>query len=499
MAALACAALMAWLQFSFFEGLMEGDSYFHARAAEQLTSHGIDTRFPQAAYSTWRDSYSDKDFLFHLALIPFCGSEKRLVSGGKIAVVVFNAALFMVLAVAMVRLGIRCVPLWLALLLSAHPWIWFHLSALRPHLLALLLVSLELFFLLRRRPLALGLTTACHVLAHSSFVLVPCFVLARSVAQRLHREPVLWDCWEAVLAGIAGATLLHPYFPHNVSVAADQIIWVAGSVWLPKSGLPPDLFGGELQPLSFAEFLRASPGWAPGVVGLAALLASPRRRPSSSTTSLALTTAGLLALSFGSFRFVVFALLASAMFAGSAWSELAGDRSWRRLWRARDHRTAAVLLFFAACLIFGQTRANPMWVGNVLSKQRMPGVYARAIAALDERAAPEDQVYHNFWWEFAWLYHFRPEGRYIEGLDPIFLYRFDPERFDGMLQAYRGRAQDLYGVIAGQFDARWVFVPKLPRTRRFRASLLREPRIRRVYSDRFAEIYQVPPQPHGQR
>jgi len=311
------------------------------------------------------------------------------------------------------------------------------------------------------------------------------------VARRLHRETTPWDCWEAVLAGIAGATLLHPYFPHNLSVAADQLIWVAESVWFPKPGIPSDLFGGELQPLALAEFLKASPGWAPGIIGLAALLASPRRRPSSSTTTLALTTAGLLALSFGFSRFLAFALLVSAMFAGSAWSELAGDRSWGSLWQARDHRTASVLILFTACLVLGETRANPIWVGNALSKRRMPDVYARAIAALDERAAPDDQVYHNFWWEFAWLYHFRPEGRYIEGRDPIFLYRFDPERFQSMLEAYRGSAPGLYGVIAGQFHARWVFVPKLPRTQRFRAALLREPRVRRVYGDPFAEIYQV--------
>ena len=61
--ALGLAALLAWIQCDE-PALIAGDSYFHARAAQQLAEHGVLEQFPQAFYSTWAERYSDKDFLF---------------------------------------------------------------------------------------------------------------------------------------------------------------------------------------------------------------------------------------------------------------------------------------------------------------------------------------------------------------------------------------------------------------------------------------------------
>ena len=78
--ALLCLATLAWLQ-SGFPFLWDGDSYFHVRAAQQLGEHGVQKRFPQTVYSTWSERYSDKDFLFHVALIPFVGSGDPMGRG----------------------------------------------------------------------------------------------------------------------------------------------------------------------------------------------------------------------------------------------------------------------------------------------------------------------------------------------------------------------------------------------------------------------------------
>jgi hypothetical protein len=129
---------------------------------------------------------------------------------------------------------------------------------------------------------------------------------------------------------------------------------------------------------------------------------------------------------------------------------------------------------------------------------RSPEAYRPAIEFLSRVAAPEEQVYHSFWWSFSWLYHFRPDGRYVVGLDPVFLYRFDERLFRRMLAAHRGRG-DVYEIIAGNFGARWVFVEKLDRTRRLRARLRKETRIQRRYRDEYAVIYEVvaPPDTGG--
>ena len=114
-----------------------------------------------------------------------------------------------------------------------------------------------------------------------------------------------------------------------------------------------------------------------------------------------------------------------------------------------------------------------------------------AIAFLDRRAAPGDVVYHNFWIPFAPLYYFRPHGTYIEGLDPIFLYRFDPRLFAGMLSVYRGDAADPHRVIAADFGARFVFVQKVAPERAMARALLRDQRFRSIYNDPHAVVFEV--------
>ena len=85
--ALGLVAVLAWMQYSQ-ETLVTGDSYFHARAAQQLGEHGIERQFSQTVYSTWAERYSDKDFLFHVVLLPFCADPQFMVRGAKLAVVV---------------------------------------------------------------------------------------------------------------------------------------------------------------------------------------------------------------------------------------------------------------------------------------------------------------------------------------------------------------------------------------------------------------------------
>lgn len=100
-----CTGVLAWLQFSY-QGFWDGDSYFHARAAQQLWERGPSPVFPQTVFSTWHEQYSDKDFLFHVLLMPFCHDETRLLVGGKLAAVCFDFVLLTALGVALGRLRV---------------------------------------------------------------------------------------------------------------------------------------------------------------------------------------------------------------------------------------------------------------------------------------------------------------------------------------------------------------------------------------------------------
>ena len=114
-----------------------------------------------------------------------------------------------------------------------------------------------------------------------------------------------------------------------------------------------------------------------------------------------------------------------------------------------------------------------------------------AIAFLEREAAPDELVYHNFWWDFSSLYHYRPDGRYVVALDPVYFYRKDPERFAAALSAFEGRTVELYRVLKKEFGATWVFLPKEPRNERMFNLIRHDPRFTRAYEDQRAVIVRL--------
>ena len=148
-AAIVAGLALAALQLSF-GGLYDLDSYFHARASLELAESGVRTEFPQAAFSTWADAYSDKDFLFHAAIAPFV-SETSLVSGGKWAIVFFDLVLFLAVAWTVRSLDVRFGAVWLLLLVAASPYYVTRFVPLRPHTLGLAFIAVEIGLLARDR------------------------------------------------------------------------------------------------------------------------------------------------------------------------------------------------------------------------------------------------------------------------------------------------------------------------------------------------------------
>jgi hypothetical protein len=485
--ALACTGVLAWVQLSF-DGLYDGDSYFHTRAAEQLVSQGVRIDFPQAAFSTWRDGYSDKDLAFH-ALLGIDCRNADLTTCGKRGAILLDGLLFLSLATVISVLGLRFGPLWLVLILTSHAWFFEHLLSVRPALLAMALFPLELAALLKGRNLLLTGLSAFHVLAHSTFVLLPALPVALGGAQLVRGGPFPWKSLAATVGGVAAATALHPQLPNNVTLAFDQIFEVARNAWGPGVTIPPDLFGSELRGLPIPVLLAAFPLWLPTLSGIVAVGATGWDRLSTRSLCLLAVAAGFGVLTLLSMRFLEFLAPLAGLSAASIWTDATDDRAIRLAPSIR-WGGAAVL---ASCLIWGQLRA-PVWrVAAQVERYRSPASYRAAIEHLDEIAAPEDQVYHSFWWAFSWLYHYRPEGRYIAGLDPVFLYRFDEALFGRMLRAHRG-AGNVYATVSRDFGARWVFLEKLPRTERLRKRLREDPRFVRRYRDRYAEVYEALPE-----
>jgi hypothetical protein len=501
---LLCAALLAWVQFSF-DGLDDSDSYFHTRAARELDRHGVRTEFPQTAYSTWSDRYSDKDLLFHLFLIPFqrlhqarqggTGTEREvedLVTPGKQAVAVLAFVFFATLALSLSWTGARFRWFWLILFFTADVNLLNALLSVRPGLLGVVFVTLEIALVIKRRGVWLAVVGALHTLSHSSFVLLPALALAALVAHRLRREPFPLRLLVFSLVGPTLASLLHPYFPNNLYLAWDQLVEVARNVWWPGAEIPRYLFGPELFATKTDAFLGTYPALLPAAGGIIAFLAYPRPRLSTDGLALLFMSGLLLVGGFLSQRFLEFFFPCAALLGARLWTDRLGRKTLREARRRNAPAFFLAIGLLVFCPVAGLTRGSVLTLRAHVQSKTPVEVQRPAVDFLKRAARPEELVYHNFWWDFSVLYHYRPRGRYVVALDPVFFYRHDAELFKKSLDAYLGQSDDLYRVLEQDFGARWVYMRKSPRLYPFFNLVRADKRFEKAYEDSHVVIVRLP-------
>ena len=74
--------------------LWEADGYYHIRMAEAVRREGPVKKFHWARYSYFATNFADKDFLYHVLLIPFTAFS-GFFPGAKAAAVFFAFLLFL--------------------------------------------------------------------------------------------------------------------------------------------------------------------------------------------------------------------------------------------------------------------------------------------------------------------------------------------------------------------------------------------------------------------
>jgi hypothetical protein len=205
-------------------GLFDIDGYYHVRMAEGYLSGWVAAAggdFHWTQHSIWNGGFSDKDYLWHLFLVPFVwvfgGDMPGIERAGMVGAAV-GAGIGAIVAVRVLRANRVVHPmLWVLLLYSAGETFLYRVSLCRSYLLSIPLALLGWHLIQHKGRWALAAVAAIYTLAYTAphllFVLAVFWALAEwfggegggKERTKSALAPFFW-----IALGIAAGLLMHP-------------------------------------------------------------------------------------------------------------------------------------------------------------------------------------------------------------------------------------------------------------------------------------------------
>jgi hypothetical protein len=516
------------------DGLYDHDGYFHARYAQQFSQRGLSREFPWTQASTWRDRFCDKEFLYHALMTPFARDAREPIRGVRW----FSLALS--LAVCAVLYGLlraQRVPwpwLWPAALTIASGTFLLRLEMTRSHVLSILLALGGVHFLLGRRgvgrasppapvPQAPTLATVAQAAARApvsqasplapsgrddrapphgrwlalgilgfvyawsyTFPFVLVLIAAPFVLGKWMGGGGLdWRSPVAALAGVVLGLVVHPYTPLTLETFLTYLD-VLRLAAVPE-GAGPIRMAGELYPLDAREFLLAYPLVHAGLLALAVAAWLLPRKLEPETVGVLLAAILWYGVMMVYQRMCEYAVPLVLVGVALGTRDLLAGVEWRRDLYVPRRALAVALVALAAMAVAGG--AAGAWRQQWTATRDAEGPRFRgAVAWLAGHTQPDETVVNLCWDDFPDLYYDGCRQRYLCGLDPTYLWRWDREKAR-LLEGMRYGRMPLDGAkLSAAFGARYLVVS---RTGRKDCPALAKGEWKPVYEDPAAAVYDL--------
>ncbi len=446
----------------------------------------ISQSFPWTQLSTWKDRYCDKEFLYHLAMMPFAQLGTEPILGARIFAVLLSVAvigaLYWLLRANKVRwpLFFSALPFGMGGLFIAR------LGMIRSHVLSMLLLLFGIHFLLHRRWLALFVLGFVFAWSYTVPFVLLITAVSFAVGQWLGRGGL--DYLSVAAAGIGSVLGLavHPYSPMTLETFLTYVqIFRMGMEGVGTSGFE---LGNEIYPYSLPVFFNIYPLIVILVPLLVLFVLLRRKRLAPETFGVVLSALCWFGMTMAAARFVEYLvpLLAVAVAFVARDSLSAQDvvlrlpaLSKRMRWFIATAAIGMLLAFHIYSMkfyIIYQTTAAP------------PLFFQGASRWMEQHLAPDETVINLFWDDFPDLFYAAPRQRYIWGLDPTYTIRYDRNKAV-LLENFRRHLTRLDGrVLADMLQAHWLI---LRASRVARYPELRSTPFREVYRDDAAVLFKI--------
>jgi hypothetical protein len=483
------------------------DGYFHIKVAALMAQQGWRVLFPlpfQWLQLTVLNpaEFTDHHLLFHLLLVPFTlfqvilgpATPVDLRIGAKLAAVVFASVAMLVLYQLMAENKVKAPLVWLMIALaSAGPFL-YRISMTRRQSLTVLLLLLTLLMAFR------GKTRWLFPIAFAFTWLFDGFPLLLGVCGAVflgfwwERRRPDWGLLIYPTCGVILGTIVNPYFPNNILFSylhmlpkvfqllgtshTDDEIRV-GNEWYPYAQdylVESSWLALALVPLGFLPFLLD-------------VRRSQWRRVDGKVVALGIIAITFLVLYLRSRRWIEAEPIFATAFCAFAWSRSLPERvtaPLRGLLTPSRQFALAIVCALALLPLLSNTmdRAEDD-VSRASDYTRFRG----ASFWLAANTPAGSRVMSTDWDDFPELFFWNTHNAYLIGLDPTYMYLYDPALYLRWRSITRGQVERPGADIRDLFDSGWVFTDTAHEAFIKRAQA--DPDMTEVYRDRSAVVFAV--------
>ncbi|GEM_PF-1462681 len=509
------------------------DSFYHIKHSWIYRTTGIfQTAFPWTQYSVINKYSSDIWYGFHILTIPLTyfsaegGSSsggQDLLSGIRVGAVITAAISLLLVFLAFKILGVKWPLFWLLVFAFASPDVLYRLSMLRPHPLSLGLALLLFAHLVNSKSEArnelikheirstkseaisnyqnsndqngfgylnirildlfrisnfefrIFLISAVFSWIHLALSWLPLLIAIAIIAfQVLFKEKVDWAKIAAVPAGILLGLLSRPNPFGAAKLAYIQIFQL-----LSEKGDAPLRFGRELTPFVWENFVDQLIPISLIVIiagGFILWLVKRKEWQSSPSSFKVASLAGLsLSLLFFALTFLV-ARRSNELFIGFAVVFIAVVFTyWQKNRQQKPGGWASIVLTIAVLAFFFMPFKTVYRFQTYTENIRDVNRFKESAIWLKANTQPKEIVFNIHWDRFAQLFFWNDKNYYINGMDPIFEYAYDPALYwkthflaidaatsftCGKVRCTQQETEDTRQVLKNDFKASYLTIEK---------------------------------------
>lgn len=521
---LSAVFVTGFLFFSFLQNpdsLPDPDSYYHVKMARLMIEKGpVFKEFPFMSFTILKDNYVDYHWLYHVSLIPFISVFGDLM-GVRLATIFFTSLFLVLFYLILQRNNIKYPGLYL-LLLASVPTFILRLSIVKANAVSLCFLFLGINLMLKKKDRWLFLLSMVYVWFYGGFILLTgtslLYIISLGVKNTLDNSgeivkakiiygraikyffkgvltPYGWKVFFMVLTGNLLGMLINPYALANFKFYWVQVYEIA----MVGSPVAFDLARGWYS-ISGQVLLYETMVLFIVLIILISLLLVFRVKVTLEFIFFAVLTTAFMILSKRSLRMFEYSAPISVWFIAVGFNllfqSISKEHFLKRIntiFKAKiplksiSFTLVCIALYISGSFIFSSIRDVKIMLYN------HPLYHLSGPANWLRDNTPRGSIVFNAGWDdWPFLFYFNDHNNYLVGLDPIFMYEYNADKYKLWFEIINGKVKENLGsVIINNFNSRYVVLSKKRKFKRFIRILTNNPKITKTFEDSSGFVFRI--------